>query len=254
MLLKDTRVAQGGLFLKETGVAPGDLFLKDIDVHGSWTKFLNGEAKKLLSDIEARIDGPYTPGPDAALRFFCVDLSGVKIIALGQDPYPQPGAATGRAFEVSLTGWDQKFRQSSLRNILRSIHASYRLCEPKTLNEIRDEIESGVFKLPPPDRIFDHWQEQGALFINTAFTCAVNSPGSHGALWKPFTESLIKYIAAENENIIWFLWGGAAQRYEPLLNGARTYKCNHPMLPGSGEKGFLNCACFRDTRDIVDWI
>ena len=223
-------------------------------IHDSWKSFIE-ENIYILSDIEAFIDGPFTPGRDRALRFLCLDISAIKIIVLGQDPYPQPGAATGRAFEVSgLMDWDQKFKQSSLRNILRAVHAAYAGCEPRTLGEIRGEIASDIFKLPAPDNIFDHWQDRGALFLNTAFTCKINSPGSHGELWNGFTENLLRFIASENKNIIWFLWGKTAQKYEYLLNGAKTYKCNHPMLPGTGADGFLNCACFRETKAIIDWI
>ena len=209
----------------------------------------------MLEQIEESIDGPFTPGPDRALRFFCLDLVKIKIVVLGQDPYPQPGAATGRAFEVGgLTDWSRSFRQSSLKNIVRNIHASYTGRGPATFAEIRGELDAGVFLLPPPDKIFDHWQRQGVLCLNTAFTCAAGSPGSHAALWKPFSDRLIRYIADKNKSAVWFLWGVAARAYEGFLGGAAVYKCNHPMLPGSGANGFLNCACFKETKDIVDWI
>ena len=232
------------------------IFLNKNKNHNSWEPFINNkDIIKQLADIEHSINGQYTPEPGLALRFLNTDLIKTKIIILGQDPYPQPGAATGRAFEVNgLKSWTQGIRQSSLRNILRNIHASYNFCEPAPLNEIRDEILSGAFKIPPPDKIFGHWEEQGVLCLNTAFTCRAGSPGSHSISWKPFAERLIMYIAQENKHIIWFLWGKAAQEKEVLLNGAKTYKCNHPMLPGKGEGGFLNCGCFRETMDIVNWI
>ena len=232
------------------------IFLSKSKTHNSWEPFINSkDTIRQLADIEHSINGQYIPEPVLVLRFLNIDILKIKIIILGQDPYPQPGAATGRAFEVNgLKSWTQGIRQSSLRNILRNIHASYNHCEPAPLNEIRDEILSGAFKIPPPDKIFGYWEEQGVLCLNTAFTCRVDSPGSHSILWKPFAERLITYIAQENKHIIWFLWGKAAQEKEVLLNGAKTYKCNHPMLPGKGEGGFLNCGCFRETMHIVNWI
>jgi len=209
---------------------------------------------ELLSDIEASVKNNFTPGPDKALRFLCMDVNTIKIIILGQDPYPQAGAATGRAFEVAgLKSWNERFRQSSLRNILRNIHASYTPGGLKTLNEIREEIESGEFIIAPPDKIFDAWQDKGVLCLNTAFTCAVDTPGSHADIWRAFTVGLIGFIADKNKNIIWFLWGKYALAYEKYLGGAKTYKCGHPMLPGTGGDGFLNCKCFSETKHIVDW-
>ena len=232
------------------------MLLKNTEIHDSWKCFLSDDILNLLKRIEAPIlnGGPFTPPPERVLLFLRLDLTKIKIIILGQDPYPQPGVATGRAFEVHIKSWTEKFKQSSLRNILRAIHAAHNDCEPATLNAIRGVILSGVFNPPPPDKIFDHWERQGVLCLNTAFTCEEGSPGSHAALWAPFTESLIKFIAGENKNIIWFLWGNHARGYEKFLSGAKNYKCAHPMLPGTGENGFLNCPCFRETKAIVDWV
>ena len=89
----------------------------------SWQPFLSNELVSELNRIEKVITREnYTPVKENVLRFLEIPLSEVKIIILGQDPYPQEGTATGRAFEVNnLNSWTSKFRNSSLKNILRSL-------------------------------------------------------------------------------------------------------------------------------------
>ena len=243
-------------FRNEDIMLKQNTFLKEIKIHESWGLFLNNESIiNLLACIEKSIIGEFTPSKDLALRFLELNLNNIKMIILGQDPYPQAGAATGRAFEVGgLNDWCDNFKQSSLRNILKNIYASYNLCGSTSLNEIRKKITDGSFKLPPPDKIFDYWESQGVLCLNTAFTCVIDNPGSHTDIWQPFSDKLIEFIAWNNKNIIWFLWGKEAQKKEVLSSGAKTYKCNHPMLAGKREQGFLNCRCFIETKNIIDWI
>ena len=100
--------------------------LDSIDIHPSWLELLDAQLDA-LDLIWSKINNgkAYTPQRDKILRFLNLDVAKIKVVILGQDPYPQPGAATGRAFEVmGLRSWNDNFRQASLRNIVRLIHHS----------------------------------------------------------------------------------------------------------------------------------
>lgn len=230
------------------------IFTERLNIHPSWERFISqSNIISELEKIQKLIGDNYTPEPNRALKFLESDLYSVKIIILGQDPYPQQGVAVGRAFEVSgLTSWSNKFKQSSLRNILRAIYLAYNN-KPAGLNDIRREIENGGFKILAPDKLFDSWENQGVLLLNTTFTCEINNAGSHVKLWEVFTNCLLEYISYENPGISWFLWGNYAKAYEKYATG-KKYICNHPMLAGSSnENDFLKCNCFSDTLNIVNW-
>lgn len=229
-------------------------FTEQLEIHSSWENFIS--QKDIICElvnIQNQIGTNYTPKPHRVLRFLTTDLSSVKIIILGQDPYPQEGIAAGRAFEVTgLTSWHEKFRQSSLRNILRAIYLAYN-GKIATLDEIRKEIKDGSFEILAPDMLFDSWENQGVLLLNTTFTCAVNEAGSHIKIWEGFTDMLLGYISANNQDAKWFLWGNFARAYEKYA-GTNKYICNHPMLAGGrSDSDFLKSRCFIDTMKSVNW-
>ena len=145
---KFTKVKNRGVCMYSNSV-----FLKSLDsVHKEWETFLNSETLSILIEIEKKIINPgidYTPNPKNVLRFLNVSLSETKIIILGQDPYPQKGVATGRAFEVgTLNSWDQKFNNISLKNIVRSIYYAY-TGSYKKYSEILPEMNQRLHIKPP---------------------------------------------------------------------------------------------------------
>ena len=103
--------------------------LSSVSVHHSWNDFITNETSYIienLKSIEQKIGNNYTPTDSEVLRFFGLDLSKIKVIILGQDPYKPVGVANGRAFQPKdLLDWSQPFRQVSLKNIIRSIYAAY---------------------------------------------------------------------------------------------------------------------------------
>src|SRR6056297_1193057 len=130
--------------------------------HSSWKNFLN-KNKKLILEIEDKIGDNINPEPGNVLRFLNQDLSKIKIIILGQDPYPEKGRATGRAFEVGdLNSWNEKFRQVSLKNIVRSIHKTYNgyteYQDIKKFSQIQKEIKKRRFKILSPNKLFKCWE------------------------------------------------------------------------------------------------
>ena len=145
----------------------------------SWLSLFSSSQEVLESIFSAVSEAPYLPENERVLRFSRMPLSSVRVVILGQDPYPQPGAATGRSFEVgTVSSWTQPFRQSSLRNILRAIYAAYE-GEPLAWSAVREKIARGEFRILPPDRLWDDLEAQGVLFLNAYLTVA---PGKrHGA-------------------------------------------------------------------------
>ncbi|MDD2380881.1 MAG: uracil-DNA glycosylase [Mariniphaga sp.] len=234
------------------------LFLSSGRIHTDWDFFLTREVRLLLYRIEQDMaSSTFTPSEDKVLRFLSFPLSSVRIIILGQDPYPQPGAATGRAFEVgTLKSWSQSFRNVSLKNILRSIYQAY-TGQTLSFAHLR-ELFNREFPILPPNRLFEHWENQGVLLLNTAFTCETGSPGSHHQLWAAFTLQLLLYIQDHAPKATWFIWGNHARNATRDLDLPHKIETMHPMMcydrPGR-EKDFLygRVNCFEPFLGKIDW-
>ena len=238
------------------------LFLDSLErIDPSWNQFLTNEIVNTIKEIEQSIldqDTEFTPNASRVLRFFNIPVDQVKVLILGQDPYPQKGVATGRAFEVGiLKSWEEKFNNVSLKNIVRAIYYTYKKQYLK-YSEIKKEIGL-FFQLKSPDQLFVSWEKQGALLLNTSFTCKVGKPNSHEKLWKPFTNQLLKYIVEKNQNIIWFIGGNNAKS---IINGItiqHKLESMHPMMCYNKEGRdddflFGKINCFSETKNLINWL
>lgn len=229
------------------------------DIHPSWTQFCNDYRQEQLEHIASQIGTGYNPAPDKVLRFLTVDLSKTEVVILGQDPYPQPGVSVGRAFEVNgLTSWQEKFPQSSLRNIVRLLYSSYHGIteyeEIPKFQRIREEISRGEWRILPPNKLFASWEAQGVLLLNTCLTVK-NKPGEHQAYWLDFTRDLLQFISNERTDLNWFLWGKQAQAFMPFIDYGIIYCSRHPMLSSpSYEDDFLRSECFSSTKELINWL
>jgi uracil-DNA glycosylase len=135
-------------------------------------------------------------------------INDLKIVIVGQDPYPQLGIADGMAFSCSLLGKPQP----SLRNIFEAIeHTVYQ--------------EWPTYQDPDLTR----WAKQGVLLLNTALTCEVGKIDSHASLWHDFTMYVLDMLNLTNSGLIFILLGKKAQELEPLI-GQNHYilKASHP--------------------------
>lgn len=225
-----------------------------------WADFFSLDwVKKELQKIEKFLEGPspsFNPPLDKVLRFTGMELSRVKIIILGQDPYPQPGAATGRAFEVgTLDCWRSPFRNTSLKNIVRALY-QYHTGSTKKYLEILPEIGK-TFPLPSPGNLFALWEDQGVLLLNTSLTCALGKPGSHAALWSGFSSLLVEFLSQRLPQALWILWGNHAGKQLAPFPKVQALRSRHPMLCAPGHPddflyGKLNC--FRETKNLVNWL
>ncbi len=209
--------------------------------------------KKILNSKQE-----YTPLSPNVLKFLKVSLLKVKVIILGQDPYPQKGVATGRAFEVgTLKSWNDKFSNISLKNIVRAIYYTYQN-EYLKYSEIKNLI--GVkFPIKSPNELFAEWENQGVLLLNTSFTCEIGKSNSHEKYWSEFTTLLLNYISKTNQDIIWFLWGNNAKSIVLDISIQRKFESMHPMMcfnKSGREDDFLygKRNAFSETMNIINWL
>ena len=226
----------------------------------SWETFLTKDILKKLGEIENNIGTNYTPSKEKIMRFLKTDLSTATVCIIGQDVYYQPGAATGRSFEVrGLNAWDTPFKQVSLKNIVRLIHKSYNDLKSyqdiKKYLEILVEIDNNNFPILSPNKWFDSLEQQGVIFLNTYLTCEMGKPKSHRLIWEEFSTELLTYISSQRPDLNWFLWGKEAISKKPYIKNGIIFSSRHPMLCSNKyPDDFLKSNCFEDTKNIVNWL
>lgn len=238
------------------------LFLDSLNhIHHSWNDFLSSDTISELKKLEEKITSlhqEFTPLPKNVLKFLKVPLDEVRVLILGQDPYPQKGVATGRAFEVgTLTSWTDKFSNVSLKNIIRAIYFAYQK-EYLKYSEIKNQLGVTV-PLKKPDELFVNWEKQGVLLLNTSFTCEVGKSNSHEKFWHAFTISLLKYISKTNPEIIWFLWGNNAKTVVSGIDIQNKIESLHPMMcyqKAGRDDDFLfgKKNAFMETKHLINWL
>jgi len=227
--------------------------------HPAWSDFLDQKTMAMLDEIESCLGEDINPRKQDVLRFLTIDPGQVKVVILGQDPYPEPGAATGRAFEVgTLKSWHQPFRQVSLKNIVRLIYKTYNHIEDysdiPTFSQILPEINDGRFALESPDRLFKAWERQGVLLLNVWLTSCASSPGAHRRIWHPFSKRLLNYLSGTYPDLTWFLWGKHVISYKPEIHSGTLMESRHPMMCSTAyPDDFLKSDCFRNTMKIINW-
>ncbi|SDW00248.1 Uracil-DNA glycosylase [Arthrobacter sp. yr096] len=175
------------------------------------------------------------PAAHNMLRAFKQPLADVKVLILGQDPYPTPGHAVGLSFAVS--------RQT--RPIPRSLANIYR--------ELHDDLG-----LPP--RVhgdLSAWTDQGVLLLNRVLSVSAGSAGSHrGKGWEAITTAAVTAVAHRTDAagrqspLVAILWGKDAEGVQPLLDGAPAIVSVHPS-PLSASRGFFGSKPFSRTNELL---
>lgn len=169
---------------------------------------------------------------DLFRAFNLVSFDRVKVVILGQDPYPQVLSngiprATGLSFSVRK----DDFIPSSLENIYK---------------ELQDDIPG--FE-PPKHGCLEGWARQGVLFLNTALTLREDSPKSHINVWQGFTRKVIRKIVEENEDVIFVLWGGFAQKMMSVIGSSVTILTSADPSGRSANRGFFGCKHFSQINE-----
>jgi uracil-DNA glycosylase len=164
----------------------------------------------------------YLPAGDNILRAFRQPLADVRVLIVGQDPYPTPGHPVGLSFSVAP---EVRRLPGSLVNIFREYVADLGYPRPSTGD------------LSP-------WSERGVMLLNRVLTVQPGSPGSHrGKGWEPVTEQAIRVLAARGGPLVAILWGSDARNLVPLLAGTPTIQSAHPS-PLSADRGFFGSRPF----------
>ena len=181
----------------------------------------------------------YLPAGDRILRAFERPMGQVKVLVVGQDPYPTPGHAVGLSFSVAP---DVRPLPGSLINIFRELNTDLGLPQPSNGD------------LTP-------WTQQGVLLLNRALTTAPRKPGAHrGKGWEEVTEQAIRALAGRGKPLVSILWGRDARNCRPLLGDLPAVESAHPS-PMSADRGFFGSRPFSRANDLlirqggqpVDW-
>jgi len=210
------------------------------DLPASWRSILGGVTLGFdACDPECRLEhwepifparrGRRFPGAPAAAHilrgFDGIDPAGVRCVILGQDPYPEPGFATGRAFEAgNVAAWRELDKMFS-----KSVRAyTQQICAARTGRaelarsfdawvRLLAEIESGAVALEAPGAIADRWVAQGVLLLNSSLTLsrfqvAIDPHQSRGHLpvWRPLIRAVLDHLAATGRPIVFIAFGDVA--------------------------------------------
>ena len=186
----------------------------------AWREPLRAQAAQ-IDAIGALLSGPSAaaavlPAADRVFRALQVAPQDVRVVIVGQDPYPNPDHACGLAFSVPA---GTQPLPPSLRNIL---------------DEVRDDCGSTQCA----DGDLQAWVDQGVLLLNRSLTVAAGSPGSHVALgWRVVTQAIIDAVVAIDPLVVAVLWGTAAQELVVRFSANSVIASAHPS-PLSAYRGF----------------
>lgn len=165
---------------------------------------------------------PYLPAGANVLRAFTQPFADVRVLIVGQDPYPTPGHPVGLSFAV----------ERHVRPIPRSLANIYR------------ELRADLGIATPEHGDLTSWAEHGILLLNRVLTVRPGSPASHrGKGWEAVTEQAIRALAARGTPLVAILWGRQAQELQPLLGSVPCVACAHPS-PMSADRGFFGSKVF----------
>ncbi|GAB3115235.1 uracil-DNA glycosylase [Streptomyces calidiresistens] len=213
-------------------------------VEPGWAKALEPVAGRIaaMGDFlraEIAAGRTYLPAGENVLRAFRQPFDGVRVLIVGQDPYPTPGMPIGLSFAVAP---EVRRLPGSLENIFRELGEDLGLPRPSNGD------------LTP-------WTEQGVLLLNRALTTAPGRPGAHrGKGWEEVTDQAIRALAARGGPLVAILWGRDARNLRPLLGSIPAVESAHPS-PMSADRGFFgsrpfsraNAFLVEQGAEPVDW-
>ncbi|MCC9308336.1 uracil-DNA glycosylase [Kitasatospora sp. RB6PN24] len=181
----------------------------------------------------------YLPAGPNVLRAFQQPFADVRVLIVGQDPYPTPGHAVGLSFAVAP---EVRPLPGSLVNIYR-------------------EMGQDLGCPPPSNGDLTPWTEQGVLLLNRSLTVAPGKPAAHrGKGWEEVTEQAIRALVARGGPLVAILWGRDARNLRPLLGQVPAIESAHPS-PMSADRGFFGSRPFSRANELlvkqgaqpVDW-
>ena len=203
-------------------------------VHPSWVPVLDPVADTIGSmgqflRAEVSAGRGYLPAGGAILRAFTVPLPDVRVLIVGQDPYPTPGHPVGLSFSVA----------PDVRPV------------PRSLQNIYQELGTDLGLPPPANGDLSPWFERGVMLLNRVLTVCPGRPASHqGKGWETVTGQAISGLAARGGPLVAILWGRQAQSLAPMLGQVPRIESAHPS-PLSARSGFFGSRPFSRANELL---
>lgn len=179
---------------------------------------------------EQREGRGFLPRGQWILRAFQQPLEDIRVLLVGQDPYPTPGHPIGLCFAV----------QPQVKPL------------PGSLKNIFQEYQDDLGHPPPANGDLSPWAEQGVMLLNRVLTVRPGKPRSHrGKGWEEVTEQAIRALAARDGPLVAILWGNDARSLKPMLGDTPVVESVHPS-PLAASKGFFGSRPFSRTNELLE--
>ena len=240
---RDEGAVARSLRLARLAHVPHTRTLTDL-VHPSWSDALTPMTTQVAAlgaflRAERAAGRGYLPAGEHVLRAFTQPLDDVRVLIVGQDPYPTAGHAVGLAFSVP----------ANLRPL------------PPSLQNIFQELETDLGVPRPRNGDLSRWVDRGVMLLNRVLTVQPGAPGSHrNKGWENVTAQAISALTKRGGPLVAILWGRDAQTLECTLGDVPCLKSTHPS-PFSARSGFFGSRPFSGANDLlreqgadpVDW-
>ncbi len=201
-----------------------------LPVHPSWQEPLAGVEDQIhaMGDF-LRAEEEYLPRGHDILRAFADPFDDVRVLIMGQDPYPTPGHPMGLAFSTQPG-----------------------VAAPRSLVNIYKELNEDLGVPPRSDGDLSSWSRQGILLLNRCLTVRPGKPGSHrGKGWEAVTQAAIEALVARDAPLVAILWGRDAQSVAPFLGATPRFESPHPS-PLSASRGFFGSRPFSRANQLLE--
>ena len=203
-------------------------------VHPSWAQALEPVAGTIAAmgeylRAEVAAGRGYLPAGEHVLRAFTIPLDEVRVLVVGQDPYPTPGHAIGLSFAVA----------PDVRPL------------PRSLLNIHRELVDDLGVATPGNGDLTPWAQQGVMLLNRCLTVRPGAPASHqGRGWEQVTDRTIEVLARRGGPLVAILWGRQARNLAPALGDVPRIESAHPS-PLSARNGFFGSRPFSRTNELL---
>tara|TARA_B110000908_G_C10267435_1_gene465821 strand:+ start:7837 stop:9012 length:1176 start_codon:yes stop_codon:yes gene_type:complete len=202
-------------------------------IHPKWKELFDKHYSKLSDALQILIKCPpndITPPIEQIFSTFIINPEDIKVVIIGQDPYPKKGDACGLSF--------------SCDGVIPKSFINMKVC----LNRCGYQADSSDLR---------PWLYQGVMLLNMSLTTEVGQSNAHKSYWKPFVTAMITELTNLTDDICFFLWGREIQVLKSHIKGRQhIYEWSHPSPAIDNtliyEKKFVNCNHFEETSDI-DW-
>lgn len=221
-----------------------DELAADGSMDPGWARALHPVADRIaaMGDFlraETAAGRGYLPSGQNVLRAFAAPLDDVRVLIVGQDPYPTPGHPIGLSFAV----------ERHVRPL------------PRSLQNIFTELRSDLGLTPPAHGDLTAWSRHGVMLLNRVLTVRPGEPASHrGKGWEQVTDHAIRMLVERDKPLVAILWGRDAGTLKPMLGATPVIESAHPS-PLSASRGFFGSRPFSRANDLlvslgaepVDW-